>query len=557
MKTNYDVIEGQFSDAEESGVNDDGGPHKVSGIKKLSISGKSHIIKPLPYHEPVEVEEGLYDDAEYDSNEDEDSEEEWEVTRNGISVVKNAQRPNSQSASRKISNYQPTENLLKKYSNKINVDQYEVSSLSSNATNRLIQSDKRAETERIRRKDKGDRATAEQVMDPRTRMILFKLLSRGTILGVNGCISTGKEANVYHAKGGQPDEDIAIKIYKTSILIFKDRDKYVGGEYRFRHGYCKHNPRKMVRTWAEKEMRNLVRMHTAGLPCPKPILLRGHVLLMGFLGTEGWPSPRLKDVELSTSKAREVYRECVVIIWKMYNLCKLVHADLSEFNLLYHEGRAYVIDVSQSVEHDHPNALEFLRKDCTNITEFFRKKDVAVMLVRELFDFVTDPTVTNENMDECLDRLSERAATRPPDDAGVLVDEEVFKNSFIPKRMDEVLHFERDINQAKSGQGERLVYDTIFGLKGDLSSPRMNPEILSESDSEPDEDSNSDDSTSQGEEGGSGKFVNSARPRNESPESKKKRKNAVKAERAEKRKTKMKKHIKKQKEKATKGHHKK
>lgn len=27
-----------------------------------------------------------------------------------------------------------------------------------------------------------------------------------------------------------------------------------------------------------------------------------------------------------------------------------------------------MIDVSQAVEHEHPYALEFLRKDCTNIT---------------------------------------------------------------------------------------------------------------------------------------------------------------------------------------------
>lgn len=33
----------------------------------------------------------------------------------------------------------------------------------------------------------------------------------------------------------------------------------------------------------------------------------------------------------------------------------------------YHDGDAYIIDVSQSVEHDHPQALEFLRKDCTNV----------------------------------------------------------------------------------------------------------------------------------------------------------------------------------------------
>lgn len=53
----------------------------------------------------------------------------------------------------------------------------------------------------MRIKDKADRATSEQVMDPRTRMILFKLLNRGTIKQIDGCISTGKEANVYHAIG--------------------------------------------------------------------------------------------------------------------------------------------------------------------------------------------------------------------------------------------------------------------------------------------------------------------------------------------------------------------
>lgn len=36
-------------------------------------------------------------------------------------------------------------------------------------------------------------------------------------------------------------------MYKTSILVFKDRDKYVSGEYRYRHGYCRSNPRKMVK----------------------------------------------------------------------------------------------------------------------------------------------------------------------------------------------------------------------------------------------------------------------------------------------------------------------
>ncbi|PNF26657.1 hypothetical protein B7P43_G06840 [Cryptotermes secundus] len=127
--------------------------------------------------------------------------------------------------------YQPQEKQLKRFMNKINVEKYEGPVLPNCATNLLIQSNRRLEAERARTKDKHDRATAEQVMDPRTRMILFKLLNRGTISVVNGCISTGKEANVYHATGKE-NQDVAIKIYKTSILVFKDRDKYVSGEFR-------------------------------------------------------------------------------------------------------------------------------------------------------------------------------------------------------------------------------------------------------------------------------------------------------------------------------------
>lgn len=97
-----------------------------------------------------------------------------------------------------------------------------------------------------------------------------------------------KKANVYHAVAPE-GKDLALKIYKTSILVFKDRDKYVTGEYRFRRGYSRRNPRKMVRLWAEKEVRNLKRLVAAGIRCPDPIEVRENVLVMTFLGDEdGW-----------------------------------------------------------------------------------------------------------------------------------------------------------------------------------------------------------------------------------------------------------------------------
>lgn len=46
-------------------------------------------------------------------------------------------------------------------------------------------------------KDKSDRATSEQVLDPRTRIILFKMIGRGLLHEVNGCVSTGKEVSYF------------------------------------------------------------------------------------------------------------------------------------------------------------------------------------------------------------------------------------------------------------------------------------------------------------------------------------------------------------------------
>jgi len=68
----------------------------------------------------------------------------------------------------------------------------------------------------VKSRDKSDRATSEQVMDPRTRMMLFKMINRQLIAEVNGCVSTGKEANVYHACRADGTER-AIKVCSPSL----------------------------------------------------------------------------------------------------------------------------------------------------------------------------------------------------------------------------------------------------------------------------------------------------------------------------------------------------
>nr|KAF6444970.1 RIO kinase 1 [Molossus molossus] len=467
----------------------------------------------------------------------------------------------------------PADKVLRKYENKINLDKLNVT---DSVINKVTEKSRQKEADMYRIKDKADRATVEQVLDPRTRMILFKMLTRGIISEINGCISTGKEANVYHASTTN-GENRAIKIYKTSILVFKDRDKYVSGEFRFRHGYCKGNPRKMVKTWAEKEMRNLIRLNTAGIPCPEPILLRSHVLVMGFIGKDDMPAPLLKNIQLSEFKARELYLQVIQYMRIMYQDARLVHADLSEFNMLYSGGGVYIIDVSQSVEHDHPHALEFLRKDCANVNDFFLKHSVAVMTVRELFEFVTDPSITPENMDAYLSKTEnqkysektkamEIASQRTKEERSSQehVDEEVFKRAYIPRTLKEVKNYERDMDimmklkeedMAMNAQQDNILYQTVTGLKKDLSGVQKVPALLENqvkekncSDSEDDGSSECSDADSEEQ----GDRARSRKPTADLDVDRKERKKMVKEAQREKRKNKIPKHVKKRKEKTAK-----
>lgn len=84
------------------------------------------------------------------------------------------------------------------------------------------------------------------------------------------------------------------------------------------------------------------------------------------------------------------------------------------------------------------------------------------------------------------------------------------------------MFYERDIRQVKSGEKTELVYTTVTGIKSDLSGPQQVPEILENSVQNP-SGSESKDSSSEASDSEDEKkqFVSSARPRDESPNSRK------------------------------------
>ncbi|XP_008468429.1 serine/threonine-protein kinase RIO1-like [Diaphorina citri] len=174
------------------------------------------------------------------------------------------------------------------------------------------------------------------------------------------------------------------------------------------------------------------------------------------------------------------------------------------------------------------------------------------MNVKQLFDFITDLSIEETMVEEYLDKISVLTSQQEPLTQQEEVEQEVFRQAYIPQTLNEVVDFERDINLIKSGQGSSntLIYQNIVGLNADLSGPKLIPELLAQDkDDEETGESSEGDSDSGSEEERGSKFVNSARPRDETAESKKLRKQEVKQQKAEKRKTKVKKHVKKRKEK--------
>lgn len=350
-----------------------------------------------------------------------------------------------------------------------NVDD-QISALSKHAAKIRLDDVKQTQD---RDKDKADRATSELVLDQRTRMILLQMINRGIVSEIHGAISTGKEANVYgavlHPEDGSEPAQKAIKIYKTAILVFKDRERYITGEHRFKGGSEKGNNRKMVKLWAEKEFRNLRRIHSAGIPCPEPISLKLHVLVMDFLGDKkGWAYPRLRDAQVSSDDEwRDLYVQLLGLMRRMYQVCRLVHADLSEYNILYHDQTLYIIDVSQSVEHDHPRSLEFLRMDIKNAGDFFRRKGVDTLSDRTVFDFILESQgpVEAPEMKKSIEQLYENRLAVGEDDQALAdqeVDTEVFRNQYIPQTLEQVYDIEADGQKLDSGKGDSLVYRNLL-----------------------------------------------------------------------------------------------
>ncbi|MCW3983142.1 MAG: serine protein kinase RIO [Candidatus Bathyarchaeota archaeon] len=229
-----------------------------------------------------------------------------------------------------------------------------------------------------------ERATVEEVFDQTTRMVVFDFLNSGVLYEVNGAVSSGKEAKVYWATNKE-GKDLAVKIYLTSSAEFKKgMYKYIEGDPRFKN--VKRDTRSLMALWAQKEFRNLREASEAKVPVPKPIAVKSNVVVMEFIGEHGVSAPSLK--EEWPENPQRVYKLLITYLKRLYQKAKIVHGDLSEYNIMMWKGKPLIFDLSQSVSIEHPMADFMLRRDLTNLNRFFSRLNVDIVPIEELHKLV-------------------------------------------------------------------------------------------------------------------------------------------------------------------------
>ncbi len=251
---------------------------------------------------------------------------------------------------------------------------------------KLLRKEKLYETERLMRKKRSeDYEVLEEVFDRSTLMTIYKFMNKGKIDEIHGVVNAGKEARVYWGKD-RDGRELAIKIYLTVSAEFKKGMlPYIRGDPRFAH--VRKGTRHLIYAWAQKEFKNLQRAMDAGVRVPEPIAVSKNVLIMSFIGKNGVRALLLKEVSLKNP--RQVYRRLLTYVKKLYQKAKLVHADLSEYNIMIWKNAPVLFDVAQAVTLEHPMADQFLRRDLRNLYKYFKKLGVDVLSVEEMHRRIT------------------------------------------------------------------------------------------------------------------------------------------------------------------------
>jgi len=192
-------------------------------------------------------------------------------------------------------------------------------------------------------------------------------------------LGIGKEADVYDALTPE-GQRVAVKFHRlgrTSFRQTRRKRDYVAERFHISWLY-------QSRLAATKEFQALKLLYPEKVAVPKPMKHNRHAIVMSMI--EGAELYRYRDIP----DPKHVFMEILENVRKAYLKAGVIHADLSEYNvILQPDMHILIIDWPQYVRNNHPNAEQLLKRDLRNILTFFRKKRLLKANLDEVFAYVT------------------------------------------------------------------------------------------------------------------------------------------------------------------------
>jgi len=189
-------------------------------------------------------------------------------------------------------------------------------------------------------------------------------------------LGVGKEADVFDALNTE-GKRIAVKFHRLGRISFR--------QTRRTRGYTREHSSWLFQSHiaADKEFKAMKLAYENGVSVPEPISQNRHVVAMGMI--EGAQLSKYKDI----GKPQKVLKEILLNLKKAYVKAHLIHADISEYNILLNpDGHVLIIDWPQAVKTDHANAAELLERDLNNVLIYFSRKFNIKLAVKEAYKYV-------------------------------------------------------------------------------------------------------------------------------------------------------------------------
>ncbi len=207
--------------------------------------------------------------------------------------------------------------------------------------------------------------------------LAINALVKASVLEAFGkSLGIGKEADVYDALNPK-GERIAVKFHRLGRISFRQTIRERG--YATEH----FNWLFQSRLAAEKEFQALQLVFPKKVAVPEPISRNRHVLAMGMI--EGAELAKWKEI----SNPDKVLKEILFNIRKTYLNAGIIHADLSEYNIILKPNmHILIIDWPQYVTKEHPNAQQLLERDVKNILQYFERKHMLRTKFKQALNYV-------------------------------------------------------------------------------------------------------------------------------------------------------------------------